>query len=410
MSTVISPSRISFGPRSGLTERHKVTIIWGALFLNVLSPHPAAIGKLAAQASLVLALALAVQLNPRIQIRPNVFLALLSVVAVVAVVTGLYNEFWEGSTYRAVRFILFLLVLWLLTPYWGRPDPVLLDAHLTSMKVIVTSVLVGFALFPGAAMATGRLSGILWPVPATQLAHYAAVILGVLTLQRLMLVPQTRWVIVWVLAAVGALIGTHTRTAILALGLGLAVAVGSLFLGYARVRRLSTISLTAIVAISIVLGPLLGAWLTRGQSASEISTITGRTLVWERVVAEPRGLAERIFGSGVSNASFDGLPIDSSWLATYYDLGLLGITVQVVVLLVLLLTAAVRPRGYPRAVALFLITYLIVASITETALNAPSPYLLDLTVAAALLALPLRGQPASTTTPSSNDPHRGEAP
>ena len=46
-------------------------------------------------------------------------------------------------------------------------------------------------------------------------------------------------------------------------------------------------------------------------------------------------------------------------------------------------------RGLRRAVALFLITYCLVASITETGLGDASPYLLELVVAASLLAAPV---------------------
>jgi hypothetical protein len=87
--------------------------------------------------------------------------------------------------------------------------------------------------------------------------------------------------------------------------------------------------------------------------------------------------------------SFNGLPIDSSWFSTYVDEGWFGITLQVVALLVVLGAAVTRPRGPQRAIGLFVVAYCTVASITETGLGAPSPYLLDLAVAAAVLATPL---------------------
>jgi hypothetical protein len=45
-------------------------------------------------------------------------------------------------------------------------------------------------------------------------------------------------------------------------------------------------------------------------------------------------------------------------------------------------------RGIRRAVALFLVAYCLVASISETGLGDASPYLLNLVVAASLLAAP----------------------
>jgi hypothetical protein len=58
------------------------------------------------------------------------------------------------------------------------------------------------------------------------------------------------------------------------------------------------------------------------------------------------------------------------------------------IFLLLLLTASFRPSGPTRAMALFLIVYCLVASFTETGMGDASTYLLDITVAASLLALP----------------------
>jgi len=104
----------------------------------------------------------------------------------------------------------------------------------------------------------------------------------------------------------------------------------------------------------------------------------------------PRQWPQRWFGTGLSNKSFNGLPIDSNWVATYYDQGWAAVVLQVTVLLTLVLVAVTRPRGPRRAIALFLVAYCVVASFTETGLGDASPYLLDLTVAASLLALPAR--------------------
>jgi hypothetical protein len=62
--------------------------------------------------------------------------------------------------------------------------------------------------------------------------------------------------------------------------------------------------------------------------------------------------------------------------------------VDAALLLVLILIAVTHRRGIRRAVALFLVTFCLVASISETGLGDASPYLLDLIVAASLLAAP----------------------
>ena len=110
--------------------------------------------------------------------------------------------------------------------------------------------------------------------------------------------------------------------------------------------------------------------------------------MWSSIFGLQRPWLEELFGSGLSNKSFNGLPIDSNWLAVYLDQGWFGVIVDAALLLILILLAATHRRGLRRAVALFLVTYCLVASITETGLGDASPYLLELVVAASLLAAP----------------------
>ena len=57
-------------------------------------------------------------------------------------------------------------------------------------------------------------------------------------------------------------------------------------------------------------------------------------------------------------------------------------------LLFVLVIAYFQPRSVPRALALFLVTYCLVASFTEVGFTDASPYLLELTLAASLLVPP----------------------
>jgi hypothetical protein len=61
-------------------------------------------------------------------------------------------------------------------------------------------------------------------------------------------------------------------------------------------------------------------------------------------------------------------------------------------LLFLFVVAYFQPRGPQRALALFLATYVLVASLTETGLSQPSSYLLEVTLAASLIVRPLAGR------------------
>ncbi|MBI4940650.1 MAG: O-antigen ligase domain-containing protein [Actinobacteria bacterium] len=398
--TVVLPARRD-ARRADLLRRpappRTPTLVWAAIFLNVLAfsgmptlvPIPGSLGQLVTQGSLVVALVLVLLVNPGMVVRPNLVLVLLSMLAVVALVVSLHNEYLLGSTFRACRLIAFTCVLWLLTPWWGRSDLPLLRWHLTCLRVIVGSVLVGAVLAPGAAFSfEGRLSGALWPIPPTQVGHYAAVLLGCTVVLWFGGVVSGRTLAVTAVAAGGALVLCHTRTALLAVGVGLTLAGASMFLGHARVRRASALVGVLAVVGATAFAPWLLDWFWRGQSAQDAAQLTGRTKVWTAVFAMDRPRLEELFGSGLSNKSFQGLPIDSHWVATYLDQGWFGVFVSLAFLLVLLLLAFTHPRGVRRAVALFLIGYCAVASVSETGLGDASPYLLDLFVAASLLAVP----------------------
>ena len=370
-----------------------------ALFLNVLafsgvptvSPIPVIVGQLVTQGAVLAAFVLALLANPRGVIRPNLFLVLLTMLAVVALMVSIHNEFVLGSTFRACRLLVFIAVLWLLTAWWGRSDFALLRAHLTCLRVVLGTVLIGAIVAPGLAFSyDGRLSGVLWPIPPTQVAHYAAVLLGCTVVLWFGGAVRSRTASLTLLIAGAVLIGTHTRTALVAMIVGLAVAGASMFLGHARVRRTSGLLGVIAVVAGVLFAPLIVTWLWRGETFEEASQLTGRTKVWESILAVQRPRIEELFGSGLSNKSFEGLPIDSNWLAVYVDQGWFGIVIDAALLITLLFLAATHRSGLRRALALFLVLYCLVASITETGLGDASPYLLELFLAASLLAAPAR--------------------
>ncbi len=144
----------------------------------------------------------------------------------------------------------------------------------------------------------------------------------------------------------------------------------------------------------MTLSGLVTTWLARGEGTQQLTELTGRTNVWTQVVTIPRDRMQTWFGFGLSNKSFNGLPIDSNWLASYLDQGMFGIVISASILVFLLINAYFRPRGVQRALALFLVTYCLVASFTETGFSDASTYLLEITLAASLL-VPSVGEKSS---------------
>ncbi len=373
-----------------------VLFAWLALFVNVLAPGgnptvipiPRPLFQLVAQGSLFLAFTFALLANRRLVLRPNLFMMLLTALALSSLVVSLHNQFFVGSIYRGVRLLAFVTCLWLLTPWWGRRELVLLRSQRVAMWGILSMVLVGAAIAPGKAFAfEGRLSGTIWPVPPTQVAHYAAVLFGTSTIFWMCRVITGRHALVAVGAATIALLGTHTRTALLGALIGVGLASASLFLRHARVRRVSVSTIVGMIAATALFAPQIVTWLARGQTAEDAAQLTGRTKVWSDVFATPSAghrvgvrvrLVEQVLRRAGHRQQLGG--------QSYLDQGWFGIVLQSAMLLLLLAMVATHVRGPRRAVALFLIVYVLVSSVTETGIGDASPYILDLVVAASLLS------------------------
>ncbi len=377
--------------------RRRACLAWGLLVLNVLTfyhltwsgmplilPIPSILGKAITQGSLPGAFLLALSVNRRQIIRPNIFLCLVSLLVVEALITSLQAEHF-GTIYRTFRLAGFLATLWMLTPWWGRRDLLLARTHLRVMSIVLGSVLAGLLISPGSAMGGGRLAGALWPTPPPQVAQFAAVTLGLVVVLWLSGLVRGRITLLAVAGAGFILLMTHTRTALIAMAAGILVAGLSLFTANARVRKAFAIGGVVVSIGAITLSAVVTTWLARGQGTQQLTELTGRTNVWSDVLSTPRNWFQVLFGFGLSNKAFNGLPIDSNWLSTYYDLGLIGVLVCATMLIFLLVAAYFSPRGAPRALALFLVTYCLVASFTETGFGDASTYLLELTLAASLI-------------------------
>jgi O-antigen ligase len=178
---------------------------------------------------------------------------------------------------------------------------------------------------------------------------------------------------------------THTRTALVAMIVGLVFAGLSLIVAESRVRKLFAYTAAVIAITAVTASSLITSWLTRGQGTQQLTSLTGRTDFWGPVLAFPRNKFQEIFGFGLSNGQFRGLPIDSNWLESYQEFGFFGVAVCAAILVFLIVSAYFQPRGVQRALALFLAMYCLVASFTEVGITDVTPYLLDVTVAASLL-------------------------
>ncbi|MFH8616142.1 O-antigen ligase domain-containing protein [Streptomyces sp. NPDC017979] len=392
-----------------------VGVAWGLLVLNTLGsagaktviPLPRSLIQMVTMGALVAAFALALALNLRLRIRPSAFLLLLTLLLVPSVLSSVQLEAGFGALFRCARLALFIGSLWLLSRWWNG-ELTFVRHHIRMYFAVLGSVAAGAVVSPGAAMPElygGRLVGALWPLTPPQIGQYAAVIIGLTVLLALGRRTDRKSAALVIVASLVMLALTHTRTATLGLLIGLALAIGSLVLTSAAARRFFAWTVVCAAVAAVGFAPALRAWFLRGQSQENFTSLTGRAKVWDALLAQPRSTAKEVFGVGLGDKSFGGLPIDNSWLAVYHEQGLTGVVLVAAVVLVLGGVALLRPPSLPRACAIFLISYCAIASYTEAGLGDASPYLLHLAVAASLLAAPAAAAPPiASATPRRTRP------
>jgi O-antigen ligase len=393
IGTVIDPQ--AEAPAQG-TAPPLVGLVWALLVVNTLGtigvativPIPQTVLQLVTMGSLGVAFALALLLNPRLRIRPNAFLLLLSLLLVVAVASSSSLESGFGALVRCARLAVFLATLWLLTRWWdGSLNFV--HYHLRALGAVLGTVALGLVVAPGLARPAtfdSRLVGVVWPLTSTHVGDYAAVVAGLAIVLWLSRRAGGGSVVGVALPAIIVLILTHTRTATVGLVVALAVAGLTLAPAIARARRaILTAALCAGLIAAAFAAPLLN-WFRRGQDEDALSNLTGRQLVWDRLLAAERTPREQLLGVGLTDKSFGGLPIDSAWLVVYYEQGLVGVAIVVLLLAGLIFAAVAQPPSPARACAVFLLVYGLVASYTQVGLGDVNSYVLHFAVAAALLA------------------------
>ncbi|MDQ0751945.1 O-antigen ligase [Streptomyces africanus] len=394
-----------------------VGAVWGLLVLNTLGsagaktivPLPRSLIQMVTMGALVAAFALALAVNLRLRIRASAFVFLLTLLLVPSVISSADLESGFGALFRCARLALFVGTLWLLSRWWDG-GLTFVRHHIRMYFAVLGSVAAGLAISPGAALPElygGRLVGALWPLTPPQIGQYAAVIIGLTVLLVLGRRTDRGSAAVVIVPSLVLLALTHTRTATIGLLVGLALAIGSLVLTSAAARRFFAWAVVCATVAAVAFSSALRAWFLRGQSQENFSNLTGRAKVWDALLAAPRTTSEYVFGAGLGDKSFGGLPIDNSWLAVYQEQGMTGVALVAAVIVVLGGVALLRPPSLSRACAIFLISYCAIASYTEAGLGDASPYLLHLGVAASLLAAPAAAPALSTPeTPRRGIPRR----
>jgi len=371
-------------------------VVWALLVFNTLGsggqltivPIPTSVAQLLTMGALGAAFTLALALNPRLRFRPSALLLLLTLLLVVSLVSSATLGSGLGALLRWARLAVFVATLWLLTPWWDG-TLTLVRYHIRVLGAVLLSVLVGLVLAPGLAMPEtydGRLAGVLWWITPTQVGQYGGVVAG-LTIVLWLARRASGWSVLGIAGpAIFLLLMSHTRTATTALLAAVTIAGGSLLLTTTRARRALAVAVPCAGLVAVIADEALLSWFRRGQGEDALEKLTGRQNVWDALIAAERSLSEKLFGVGLTDNSFGGLPIDSGWLAVYHDMGLVGVAIVTAFLAVLVVAAVTRPPSPSCACAVSLIVYCLIASYTTVGPGFASTYQLHLVLAAALLA------------------------
>lgn len=338
--------------------------------------------------AICVALFLAVLVSAEVRLRVVPLFLLAALLAVGALVPWIYGIGGFESLERAIRLAAVVLTVWLLARLSAEDGVQLVRVHLAVFATLALLVVSEAIAWPGDAFdpSIGRLQGIVPPFAPPRLGEIGAVTAGLAATMGVFRLIRPRVAIG--LCALGGtvLVLSHTRTATVAMTIGLLVGFGAAAGRRSEARTaLVTISVLAILAWSVFWAPLR-VWFVRQQSEEELSSLTGRRDVWELVMERrPTGMT-LWFGSGLADKSFDGAPIDNGWLAAYVEQGLVGVAI-VGAMVVALGWAILRARPSPRrAIAAFLLTFVLVSSVAETGISDVSTYLLQLFVAAILIS------------------------
>lgn len=308
---------------------------------------------------------------------------------------------WQGPLLRMGRLLLALVILLLLWPHFRRHSLLMLVAHGSALAVLASVVLVGAVVQPakawlsdGSAATEGiRLVGTLLPLPANRVGETGALLAGLCLLT--LAYRRMSWGPALIGVAIGSLclFGSRTRTAVFVGAFALLVS----FVANRRTDggRRGLYGFAVLGGIAMLGGSVVLNWLTRSQDSRLLLTLTGRTHTWTQLLSQPLTPVEFLFGHGSgaktvlirrSDNTFGDMPIDSSYLAAYWEGGVAAL-VFLLIFLATLAHAVVRTRaGLARSAAVFLLTYAVVSGITETGLGDLSFLTVHLLVVCALAA------------------------
>ncbi|TCO35336.1 O-antigen ligase [Kribbella steppae] len=303
-----------------------------------------------------------------------------------------------GPLMRLARFLIGLLLLFLLwRPLVQIPER-LIRAHLWAHLLLATTVILSLAYAPSQAWrplrslgAGYRLQGVIIPMLPPRVGEVGAILLGLALIgfvcKKLSAVPAAGLIGLGVVLVAAS----RTRTSAAAIAFGLVLAL--ILTRKTWAGRIVSLGVPALIGVAFLTIGSLHTWLLRGQGTQQISSLSGRTTSWQAVLDEKVSLQTAIIGHGLGNkrvllrrgeGDIDVMAIDNSWLGLYWETGLLAVTIVGIALIVAWISVLRAPTPYVKACGAMLLGYITVASLNESGLSDLSSMTLHLLVAAAV--------------------------
>jgi hypothetical protein len=303
-----------------------------------------------------------------------------------------------GPLTRLARFMIGLVLVFLLWRPLVQVPERLVRAHLWAHVLLAATVVASLAYAPSQAwrplssLGTGyRLQGVIIPMLPPRVGEVGAILFGLALLgllcRKLSMIPSVG------LMGLGVVLvaASRTRTSAAAIAFGLVIAL--IITRKTWAGRIASLVVPGLIGIAFLTIGSLHTWVLRGQGTQQISSLSGRTTSWQAVLDEKVSIQTAIIGHGLGNkrvllrrgeGDIDVMAIDNSWLGLYWETGLLAVTIVAIALILAWVSVLRAPTPYIRACGALLLGYVTAASLNESGLSDLSSMTVHLLVAAAI--------------------------
>ncbi|WP_406056987.1 O-antigen ligase family protein [Kribbella sp. NBC_00889] len=303
-----------------------------------------------------------------------------------------------GPLTRLARFLIGLILVFLLWRPLVQVPERLVRAHLWAHVLLAATVVASLAYAPSQAwrplssLGTGyRLQGVIIPMLPPRVGEVGAILFGLALLgllcRKLSMIPSVG------LMGLGVVLvaASRTRTSAAAIAFGLVIAL--IITRKTWAGRIASLAAPGLIGIAFLTIGSLHTWVLRGQGTQQISSLSGRTTSWQAVLDEKVSIQTAIIGHGLGNkrvllrrgeGDIDVMAIDNSWLGLYWETGLLAVTIVAIALILAWVSVLRAPTPYIRACGALLLGYVTAASLNESGLSDLSSMTVHLLVAAAI--------------------------